>query len=168
MGNVIVRRLIRLWYKARSTNRSWTKVRLIANKDQWNTCVLSYSRYLLNWMWLWAWCNSAHTRKVRVPHGGEDDPPFWAGPIDRFGVSAGETGESSREFPGARPACRGTPETPADNIGCSLRARTEVVIVYRRGCSVRARTELTVCAERGLRFGREPNCVRGRRLFPGR
>ena len=67
-----------------------------------------------------------------------------------------------REFPGARPACRGTPETPADNISCSLRARTEVVIIYRRGCSVRARTELcarkedfgsgenrTVCAEDG-------------------
>ena len=75
MGNVIVRRLIRLWYKARSTNRSWAKVRLITNKDQWNTCVLSYSRYLLNLMWLWAWYISAHTCKVRVPRGGEDDPP---------------------------------------------------------------------------------------------
>ena len=59
------------------------------------------------------------------------------GPIHRFCViSAVETGESCMEFPGARPACRGTPETPADNIGCSLRARTEVVIVYRRRCSV--------------------------------
>ena len=67
--------------------------------------------------------------------------------MDQFGViSAGETGESCREFPGARPACRGTPETPADSISCSLRARTEVVIIYRRGCSVRARTR-TVCAE---------------------
>ena len=43
-------------------------------------------------------------------------------------ISAGETGKSCREFPGARPACRGTPETPADNIGCSVRVRTEVVI----------------------------------------
>ena len=73
--------------------------------------------------------------------------PALAGPIDRFSViSARETGESCREFPGARPACRGTPETPADNIGCSLRVRTEVVIVYRRGCSVRARTKL--CAQK--------------------
>ena len=37
-------------------------------------------------------------------------------------ISAGETGKSCREFPVARPACRGTPEIPADNIG--------------RGCSV--------------------------------
>ena len=43
-------------------------------------------------------------------------------------ISAGETGKSCREFPGARPACRGTPETPADNTGCSVRAKTEVVI----------------------------------------
>ena len=51
------------------------------------------------------------------------------GPTQRFLViSAGETGKSCREFPGARPACRGTPETPADHAGCSVRARTEVVI----------------------------------------
>ena len=54
-----------------------------------------------------------------------------AGLIHRLCVIyAGETGKSCREFPGARPACRGTPETPADNIGCSLRARTEVVVQY--------------------------------------
>ena len=90
-------------------------------------------------------------------------PPKLESHMDRFGViSAGETGESGREFPRARPACRGTPETPTDNISCSLRARTEVVIIYRRGCSVRARTELcarkedfglgenrTVCSEDG-------------------
>ena len=51
-------------------------------------------------------------------------------------IPAGETGKSCREFPGARPACRGTPETPAYNTGCSLRARNEVVTIYRRGCSV--------------------------------
>ena len=39
------------------------------------------------------------------------------------------------------PACRGTPETPADNTGCSLRARTEVVILY---------------TDMGVRFEREP------------
>ena len=53
------------------------------------------------------------------------------GHIHRFCViSAEETGKSCREFPGARPACRGTPEAPADNAGCSLRARTEVDILY--------------------------------------
>ena len=46
-------------------------------------------------------------------------------------ISTGETGKSCREFPGARPACRGTPETPADNAVCadgrsSARARTDV------------------------------------------
>ena len=52
-----------------------------------------------------------------------------AGPTHRFLViTAGETGKSRMEFPGAIPACRGTPETPADNTGCSVRARTEVVI----------------------------------------
>ena len=46
-----------------------------------------------------------------------------AGPKHRFCVvSAGETGKACREFPGAR-----APETPADNTGSSLRARTEVV-----------------------------------------
>ena len=82
-------------------------------------------------------------------------------------IPAGETGESCREFPGARPACRGIPEPPADNTGCSLRAITEVVTVYRRGCSAYGENR-TVCAEGGLRFGRELNCVRRRRLFPGR
>ena len=33
------------------------------------------------------------------------------------------------------------------------------------GCSVRARTEF-VCAEGGLRFGREPKCVRGKMVIP--
>ena len=48
-----------------------------------------------------------------------------AGLIHQFCVIyAGETGKS----------CRGTPETPADNIGCSLRARTEVVIQYTAMC----------------------------------
>ena len=50
-----------------------------------------------------------------------------------------------------------------------------------RRTSVPARTELcarkedfgsgenrVVCAEARLRFGREPKCVRGKRLFPGR
>ena len=64
-----------------------------------------------------------------------------AGPIHRFCViTAAETGKSCREFPGARPAHRGTPETPADNTECSLRARTEVVILY---------------IDVGVRFGRE-------------
>ena len=37
--------------------------------------------------------------------------------IHRFCViPAGETGKPCREFPGARPACRGIPETPADSI----------------------------------------------------
>ena len=36
-------------------------------------------------------CDSAHTHIVRVPLGGEDDPP-QAGPLHRFCViSAGET-----------------------------------------------------------------------------
>ena len=52
-----------------------------------------------------------------------------AGPTQPFLViSAGKTGKSCREFPGDRPACRGTPETPADNAGCSVRVRTAVVI----------------------------------------
>ena len=42
-------------------------------------------------------------------------------------ISVGEPGKSCREFPGARPACRGTHETPADNAGCSVWARTEVI-----------------------------------------
>ena len=56
-------------------------------------------------------------------------------------ISAGETGKSRREFPGARPACRGTPETPADNAGCLVRARTEVFIQW---------------TAMGVRLGREP------------
>ena len=41
-----------------------------------------------------------------------------AGPIHRFCViSAGETGKSCRMFPGARPACRGTPETLQTTLG---------------------------------------------------
>ena len=52
-----------------------------------------------------------------------------AGLTHRFLViSAGETGKSCRESPRARPACRGSPETPADNTGCSVQVRTEVVI----------------------------------------
>ena len=52
-----------------------------------------------------------------------------AGPTHRFLViSAREIGKWCRELPGARPACRDTPETPADNTGCSILAITEVVI----------------------------------------
>ena len=183
MGNVIVRRLTRLLNISRSTNRSWSKVRLIANKDQWNTCVLSYSWYQLGFMCLWARWDSAHTRIVRVSAVGMKTTAL-AGPIYRFCViSAGETGKSCRELPGARPACSGTPETPADNTGCSLRARTEVVILYTdmgvrfgrepkwldSGClwgvRCRARTEF-VCAEEGVRFGWEPKCVRRKTVIP--
>ena len=49
-----------------------------------------------------------------------------AGPTHRYCVIY--AGKLCREFPGARPACRGTPEIPADNTGRSVRARTEVVI----------------------------------------
>ena len=61
---------------------------------------------------------------------------------------AGHAGQSistgeGREFPGARPACWGTRETHVDNAGCSIRARTEVLI---------KRMPL------GVRFGREPKC----------
>ena len=80
----------------------------------------------------------AHTRIVRVSDVGVKTTAL-ARPIHRFCViSAGETG--GREFPGARPACRGTPETHADNTGCSLLARTEVVILY---------------IDVGVQFGRE-------------
>ena len=65
-----------------------------------------------------------------------------AGLTHRFLViSAGETGKSCREFPGARPACRGKPcgqhwvfgsgENQSgytiDIHGCSVQARTEVI-----------------------------------------
>ena len=90
--------------------------------------------------------------------------PALAGPIDQFGViSAGETGESCREFPGARPACRGTPETPVDSIGREPKWLSYIDVGVRFG----RKPEL--CARKGrLGFGREPNCVRGRRLFTGR
>ena len=71
-------------------------------------------------------------------------PTALAGHTQRFLViSAGETGKSCREFPGARPACRGTPETPADNAGCSGSGENRSgYTVDSRGCSVRARTEV--------------------------
>ena len=114
MGNVIVRRLIRLWYKSRNTNRSWAKVRLLTNKDQWNTCVLSYSRYLLNLMWLWAWFISAHTRKV------SPDPGRLAG---------------------------------------GLLKPLQITLVAHFGREPKWLSYIDV----GVRFGREPNCVRGKR-----
>ena len=96
-------------------------------------------------------------------------------------ISAGETGKSCREFPGARPACRGIPETPADNAGCSGRANRSVYTVDSHGCSVRANrsvyivdasgcsfTETTeLCAwKEGVRFGREPKCACGKTVIP--
>ena len=53
--------------------------------------------------------------------------------------------QGRQDSPGARPACRGTPETTSDNTGCSLQARTEVVIVDV-GVRFRARTKL--CAQK--------------------
>ena len=44
----------------------------------------------------------------------------------------------------------------------SLRART-ALCARKIGCSVRARTEVPL----GVRFGREPKCVRGKTVIPG-
>ena len=77
-------------------------------------------------------------------------------------------GKSYKEFPGARPACRGTPETPADNIGCSLRARTEVVIQYTAK-GVRLGQEPSLCARKeDFGSGENRSVCAERRLFPGR
>ena len=138
----------------RSTNR-YSKVRLIANKDQWNTCVLSYSWYQLDFMCLWAWWDSAHTRIISVPHGNKDNHPNWAHKSVR-GNSCRGVG-SFPEFPGARPVCRGTPETPADNLGVHF--EREPSLCARRE-DVGSGENRSVCAEVRLRFGREPSCVR--------
>ena len=74
----------------------------------------------------------------------------------------GETGESCREFPGARPACRGTPETPADNPNVNFGREAKWLLYIDVGVRFRARTELgarkedfgsgenrTVCVEDG-------------------
>ena len=80
--------------------------------------------------------------------GKVDPPSMGLCIIHRFcviHVSAGETGKSCGEFPGARPAYRGTPETPADNIGrgCS------VIPNWVRGRRTSVRDNRTVCAEDG-------------------
>ena len=45
--------------------------------------------------------------------------------------------------------------------GCSVRARTELC-AQKIGCSVRARTKVPL----GVRFEREPKCVRGKTVIP--
>ena len=57
---------------------------------------------------------------VTVSDVGVRTPALAGHPEPILVRSAGETGKSCREFLGARPACRGTPETPADNAGCSV------------------------------------------------
>ena len=96
---------------------------------------------------------------------------------------AGETGKLCRDFPGASPACRGTPETPADNAGCSVLANRSVFTVDSHGCSVRANRSVYIVDASGCSVWKQPSCVRGRkefglcenrsvcterRLFPGR
>ena len=98
-------------------------------------------------------------------------------------ISAGETGKSCREFPGARPACRGTPETPADHAGCSVWATRSVHTVDSHGCSVQTNRSVYIVDASGCSVWKQPSCVRGRkefgsgenrsacaetRLFPGR
>ena len=68
------------------------------------------------------------------------------------------------EFPGARPASRGTPETPADASGCSVRANRSVCA--EGGCSVRANR--SVCMEGGCSVRANRGVCAERRLFPGR
>ena len=85
-------------------------------------------------MCLCACDDSAHTRIVRVSDVGVRTTALAGHTEPILVISAGETRKSCREFPGARPACRGTPETPADN------ARTEVFIQW---------------TAMGVRFGRE-------------
>ena len=99
--------------------------------------------------------------KVGVrPHYHRGTPALAGHPDPIVPISAGGTGKSCREFPGARPACRGTPETPVDSSGCSVRANRSAcmwmhlgvrfgnnrVVCAEGSCSVRARTK--VCARK--------------------
>ena len=54
------------------------------------------------------------------PHYHRGTPALAGHPDPIVPISTGETEKSCREFPGARPACRGTTETPADSSGCSV------------------------------------------------
>ena len=55
------------------------------------------------------------------------------------------------EFSGARPACRGTPETPADSSGCSVWTNRSVCMRMPLGVRF-GKTEL--CAWKvGVQFG---------------
>ena len=86
------------------------------------------------------------------PHYQRGIPALARHPEQIVPISAGTTVSSRREFPGARLACRGTPETPADRLGVRFGepkysernslgvrfGRTEVQCVDSLGCSVRA------------------------------
>ena len=73
-------------------------------------------------------------------------------------ISTWTTGKSSREFPRARPACRGTPETPADSSGCSVRANRSACMRMPLGVRF-GKTELRA-RKVGVRFGATEVCAR--------
>ena len=93
-----------------------------------------------------------------IPHYHRGTPALAGHPDPIVPISAGMTGKSSREFPGARLACRGTPETPADSSGCSVRANQSACMRMPLGVRF-GKTE--VCARKvGARFGRAEVCAR--------